>query len=277
MLMIANPLAEKIEQELKDKVEFYKSNNRVVPALATVRLGEKPDDVSYENQLSSLCEKLNVPCRNLIFDEKMDSDALVSEIEKLNKDDSVGGILVFRPLPKHIDNDKVCNSVSIEKDVDCMNPDSLTHLIMGKNDSFAPCTPEAVVTLLKYYDVDFTGKNVVIVNRSLVLGKPLIFLLLNENATVTVCHSKTVNLPEITKNADIVVCGTGSPEFFTEKYFGTHSIIADAGISMLNGKLTGDVNRESVENFVKAISPVPGGIGTITSLILLKHTLKTDR
>ncbi len=208
-------------------------------------------------------------------DRDIKTEELVELIEELNRDDEISGILVFRPLPDHIDEDIIRNVISPEKDVDCMHPLNLENIFEGKMDGFAPCTPpKAAMEILKYYDIPLEGKNVVVVNRSMVVGKPLAMMLLNENATVTICHSRTKNLNEVTKNADIVVVALGRAKFFDESYFTEESIVIDVGVSLdENGKLSGDADYDRVLPLVNKITPVPGGVGSVTTSILLSQVV----
>lgn len=199
---------------------------------------------------------------------------MVEIIERLNKDDFISGILVFRPLPKHIDEEVIRNVISPKKDIDCMNPINLEKIFEGDMTGFAPCTPKAAVEILLHNNVSLEGKNVVIINRSMVVGKPLAMMLLEENATVTICHSRTKDLHKVTSNADIVMTALGRPKYFDKKYFKEESIVIDIGISEdENGKISGDIDFEDVKDYVKMITPVPNGVGSITTSILLKQTV----
>lgn len=244
----------------------------VNPTLAIVRVGARPDDLAYEKRVRSNCEKVGLSFRVYESPEDVSQEDFEALIQSLNNDRETDGILVFRPLPKTLDEERICAMVSVSKDVDCMNPESLSNVFLGRNEGFAPCTPEAVVEILKYYDVPLSGASAVIVNRSMVLGKPLSQMLLRENATVTVCHSKTKNMAEITRKADIVVTGVGKAGYFTADFFSENNTVIDVGINFKNGKMTGDVDYEGAEPLVSAITPVPGGVGAVTSMILLKHT-----
>lgn len=196
-------------------------------------------------------------------------------MEELNGDESISAILVFRPLPKHIDEARIRKAISPAKDVDCMHPLNLARVFEGDMDGFLPGTPKAAVEILLYNKVDLEGKNVVIINRSMVLGKPLAMMLLNENATVTICHSRTKDLPAITKAADVVVTALGRAKFFDENYFNEDSICIDVGISVDDdGNLSGDIDYEPVSEKVKMITPVPGGVGSVTTSLLLSQVVK---
>ncbi len=196
-------------------------------------------------------------------------------MERLNNDKDIQGILVFRPYPKHLNENVINSSIALNKDVDCMHPLNLERIFEGDLEGFMPCTPEAVIEILKYYDIDLKGKNIVIINRSMVVGKPLSMMSLAHNATVTICHSKTIDLPSITKKADIVVTAIGKAKLIKEEYFNKDSIVIDVSINVdENGKLCGDVDFEDVEEKVGAITPVPKGVGSVTTTLLLKHIVE---
>jgi methylenetetrahydrofolate dehydrogenase (NADP+)/methenyltetrahydrofolate cyclohydrolase len=207
------------------------------------------------------------------LDQKVKTSDFLEALRQYNDDPKTHGILVFRPLPGQLDAEAVSRAVSPEKDIDCMSPVNAERIFTGAREGIPPCTPEAVIEILKYYQYDLTGKNVVIVNRSMVLGKPLSMLFLAENATVTVCHSKTKDLAAVTANADIVVTGTGKAKYFGKEFFSNDTVVVDVGINMDEGRLCGDVDFDEAEGSVAAITPVPGGVGTVTSMILLRHVV----
>lgn len=267
-------VADKIKEKIKNDVEELKKNGKT-PTLGIVRLGSNPDDISYERSLIKNCERLGIEAKVFERDINMTTEELVALMEELNKDNTVSGVLLFRPLPKHIDESKVREALSPSKDVDCMNPRNLARIFEGDLSGFAPCTPKAAMEILLDYGVELEGKNVVIVNRSMVLGKPLAMMMLNQNATVTICHSRTKDLPEVTKKADVVVTALGKAKFFDEKYFSENSICIDVGISLdEEGNLSGDIDYEPVSELVSKITPVPGGVGSVTTSILLSHVVE---
>jgi methylenetetrahydrofolate dehydrogenase (NADP+)/methenyltetrahydrofolate cyclohydrolase len=195
-------------------------------------------------------------------------------MEELNSDEEISGILLFRPLPKHIDEEVIRSAISPDKDVDCMHPLNLEKIFEGNMTGFAPCTPKAAMEILIYNDIQLEGSKVAVVNRSMVVGKPLVMMLLEKNATVTICHSRTKELSEITKDADIVVTALGKPKFFGEEFFNPDSIVIDVGVGMTeDGKLSGDVDYENVSEKVSMITPVPGGVGSVTTTILLNQVV----
>jgi len=266
-------VAKEIKEKIKRDVEELSKVNRV-PTLAIVRLGNNPSDISYEKSIIKNCNSVGIDAKVYELELNTTTERLVELIEELNSDSSISGILVFRPLPKHIDEELIRNTISVKKDIDCMHPWNLEKIFEGDISGFAPCTPKAAMEIIKYYGIPLEGKNVVIVNRSMVVGKPLTMMLLKENATVTICHSKTKDLHTLTNNADIVVVALGTARFFDEKYFNEKSIVIDVGVSEdKNGNISGDVDYEKVEPIVDKITPVPGGVGSVTTSILLSHVV----
>lgn len=266
-------VADKIKEDIVKKVEELKKKDKY-PTLAVVRLGKNPDDIYYEKSIIKNCDTLGI--KTHIVEEEVDisSENLIKIIENLNEDESISGVLIFRPLPKHIDEDLIIKTLDPAKDVDGMTPANLSKLFEGDMTGFAPCTPKAAMEILKYYGVELEGKNVVVVNRSLVVGKPLAMMLLEENATVTICHSKTKDLPSVTKEADVVMTALGRAKMFDDKYFNEDSIVIDIGISDdEEGKMSGDIDYENVKDLVKMITPVPGGVGSVTTSLLLKNVV----
>lgn len=275
MLLKGKPVADQIRTEIRDAVEACRQSGRALPKLAILRAGNRPDDIAYENRVLKNCGELGILAEVVGVDDNIDMVNFIDKLHQLNEDQNIHGILIFRPLPKQLDMDVVCRTIKPEKDIDCMSPVNAEKVFLGDKSGIAPCTPEAVIEILKFYDYDLEGKNVAVVNRSMVLGKPLAMLFLNENSTVTLCHSKTKNLPEVTSKADIVVTGAGKAKFFGKQYFSSDSVIVDVGINTdEEGNLCGDVDFDQVGESVRAISPVPGGVGTVTSMILLKHVIR---
>lgn len=264
-----------VADALKEKIKKFldKMDEKERPRLAVVRVGERSDDLAYERMVMKNCAALGLPVRVEAMNEQVTTDEILELIDALNGDDAVRGILVFRPLPVGIDEQAVIEAVSVEKDVDCMNPQNLQYVMVSDERAIPPCTPEAVMRILSYYGFSLEGKNVVIVNRSGVIGRPLSIMMLEQNATVTVCHSRTKNLARITSQADIVVVGVGRPRFFGAEYFNENSIVIDIGINFDERGACGDVDYDAVAPAVRAITPVPGGVGTVTSTVLLSHVL----
>lgn len=266
-ILRSDELAEKIKKGIEARI----LEENLSPRLATIRLGENPGDVAYEKGILKSAESLNIDVDKYVLDRNIKEDELLNLIYNLNKDDLVDGIIIFRPLPKHIDIDKVDIAISPEKDLDCLNPINKSNVYSGNVDGFIPLSPKAGIMLLEEYGLDFEGKDCVIVNDSSVVGKPLSMILLSKEATVTICHSRTKNLKEKTKDADIVFTAIGQAEYFDKSYFTKNSVIIDIGVSRnKEGKMRGDLDPKSIDGFVKAYSPVPGGIGKLTNLLLLE-------
>lgn len=247
----------------------------VTPTLAILRIGNKDDDISYERGATKKCDKVGVSVRNVVLDEEVSYEDFYMTLDQLNNDPQVHGILMLRPLPKRLDNEKARNSILPQKDVDGCTDGSLAAIMTGKTYGFAPCTAEAVMETLKFYQIDVTGKNVTILGRSLVVGKPLALLMMNANATVTVCHTKTIDVQSKSRNADIVCTCTGQTESINGDYFSKGQTVIDVGIgfSEKKQKLCGDVLFEEAEPIVGKITPVPGGIGSVTTSILVRHVV----
>ncbi len=272
IILYGKPVAESIINDLSERTKTLLDKG-IQPAISILRAGSRSDDIAYEKRVAGLCERINIKVNIIEMPEDVSQQKLESELARANEDPDVHGILVFRPLPSQIDENRICSLISPQKDIDCMNSENLKKLFMGDSSGIAPCTPEAVIEILKYYDYQLEGKNAVIVNRSMVIGKPLAMLFLNENSTVTICHSRTVNLNEITKSADIIVSGVGRAKYFGDEYVSENSTVIDVGINFAEGRMCGDLDFDTVHNRVEAITPVPGGVGTVTSAILLKHLL----
>lgn len=265
------PVADAICVEITEKTESLKAEGKTL-TLAIVRVGTKPDDIYYEAGATKRMKSVGIDVKNVILDENISEEELIDEIEKLNADNGITGVLLLMPLPKHINGDRVKNVLLPEKDIDGLTNVNMAKLYAGDKTGFAPCTPSAVMELLHFYGIDVAGKNVVIVGRSLVVGKPLAMLMLGENATVTVCHSRSKDLKEITKRADILVAAVGRAKMIKKDYVSEGTIVIDVGINNdENGNMCGDVDYEDIEDTASAATPVPGGIGSITTSILAKH------
>lgn len=273
-ILKGNVVAAQIKEKMKKDIEELAKIGKI-PTLGIVRLGNNPDDVSYEKSIIKNCDAIGISSKVFERNVDMTTEELVALMEELNQDNSISGVLVFRPLPKHIDEAKIREALSPLKDVDCMHPLNLAKIFEGNMTGFTPCTPKAAMEILLYNNVALEGKNVVVVNRSMVLGKPLAMMLLEKNATVTICHSRTKNLHEITSKADVVVTALGKAKFFDEKYFNENSVCIDVGVSLDNeGKLSGDIDYPKVSEMVSMITPVPGGVGAVTTSLLLSHVVE---
>ena len=268
------PVVKQIADDVTTQMDKLKTKG-IVPKLAVVRVGEREDDLSYERGLMKRFSSVNALVTSVVYPDSVSQDELEAGILRLNQDDSVHGILVFRPLPNTIDEEKIRELVSPGKDVDCMGSINSAHVFAQDGMGHAPCTPQAVMEMLSFYGINLKGKRAVVVGRSMVVGKPLAMMLLKENATVTICHTKTENLKERCKEADIIFACAGAAQMIDASYVREGQIIIDVGINMLEGKLCGDVKYDEVKDIVEAISPVPGGVGTVTTSVLLKHTVES--
>ena len=264
-----------INQRSKQDVEQLKQLG-IIPTLAIVRVGEKDSDLSYEKGAIKRADEVGVQVKIVKLPEDVDYEYFYETIDSLNNDCSIHGVLLMRPIPNYLDNEKARLAIKPEKDVDGCTNGSLSGVFTNTEYGFAPCTAQATIELLDYYNIDVKGKNVVIVGRSLVVGKPLSMLLLNKNATITICHTKTNNLAQICKNADIVITATGQAEAFDAKFFFKGQVVIDVGINWNEEKqkLCGDVLFEEVEPIVDTITPVPGGIGSVTTSVLINHVVE---
>ncbi|WP_409228568.1 bifunctional 5,10-methylenetetrahydrofolate dehydrogenase/5,10-methenyltetrahydrofolate cyclohydrolase [Gudongella sp. SC589] len=272
-ILKGNVVAASIKEDMATRIAALKEKG-IVPTLGIIRLGSNPGDVSYEKSIIKACEKIDIQAKVYERETSMTTEELVALMEELNSDEEISGILLFRPLPKHIDEEVIRSAISPDKDVDCMHPLNLEKIFEGNMTGFAPCTPKAAMEILIYNDIQLEGSKVAVVNRSMVVGKPLVMMLLEKNATVTICHSRTKELSEITKDADIVVTALGKPKFFGEEFFNPDSIVIDVGVGMTeDGKLSGDVDYENVSEKVSMITPVPGGVGSVTTTILLNQVV----
>jgi len=271
-LLKGAPVASAINEKTKSIISAL-ADRGVSATLAILRVGERADDLSYERGAMKRCAELGVAVRQVIFPEDVSEEKVLAAIHGLNADRGVHGVLIFRPMPKHISDAAVRDALSPEKDVDGITDGSLAGVFTGSGKGFAPCTAQAVTEILDHYGVALSGKNAVIVGRSLVVGRPAAMLLMAKNATVTVCHTKTVDLPSVTRGADIVVAAAGQMRALGAEYFRTGQIIVDVGIHWNEeiGKLCGDVRFEEAEPLAFAITPVPGGVGAVTTALLLLH------
>ncbi|MBC6004323.1 MAG: bifunctional 5,10-methylenetetrahydrofolate dehydrogenase/5,10-methenyltetrahydrofolate cyclohydrolase [Paeniclostridium sordellii] len=268
------PVADKISENLIKEVNDL-SKEGIIPKLAIVRVGARPDDLAYERGALKRCQTIGIETEVIELEENITQEEYIKAVHKLNEDEKVNGILTFRPLPKHLNEDVIKYEIDPNKDIDCFNPINISKILENDKSGYPPCTPTAVVEILKYYDVDLSGANIVVLGRSMVVGKPVSMLLLNENATVTICHSRTKNLPEITSNADILVAAVGKANMVKEEYIKDGAIVIDVGINVDDqGNLCGDVDTNNVLDKVSMITPVPGGVGSVTTSILASHVVK---
>ncbi|MBR2578057.1 MAG: bifunctional 5,10-methylene-tetrahydrofolate dehydrogenase/5,10-methylene-tetrahydrofolate cyclohydrolase [Erysipelotrichaceae bacterium] len=251
----------------------------ITPTLAVFRLGEKDEDLSYERGIDKRSADTGVEVRKYVFPEDVEEEVFYKALDEANNDPAVHGILIFRPLPKRFDDRKLRNYIAPEKDVDGCSDLSLAGVFTNTELGFAPCTAKAAIEILDHYGIDVKGKNVTVLGRSLVIGKPVAMLLLNRNATVTICHTKTKDIKSIASKADILICATGVMESVNKDYVNPEQVIIDVGISWNDekGKLCGDVLFEEVEPFVKKITPVPGGVGSVTTSVLISNVVEAAK
>ena len=265
--------AQKIRSKLKEKVDNLK-NNGITPKLAVIMVGEDVGSKIYVKNKSKACEEIGIEYEEYLLNENISMEELLNLINELNDRQDVHGILLQSPIPKHLDINLAIKAISPEKDVDGFHPVNVGKLVLGQ-ETFVSCTPFGVIKLLEEYSIEMTGKNVVIVGRSNIVGKPLIQCLLNKDATVTVCHSKTQNIKEITKKADIVIVAIGKAKFLTADMVKENAVVVDVGINRNEeGKVCGDVDFENVSKIASYITPVPGGIGPMTIAMLMHNFVK---
>ena len=262
-----------LNERIKADAEALKAKG-VNPTLCIIRVGENESDISYERGATKRCETLGVACEKILLPEDVSQEELLATIDKVNKNDQIHGVLLFRPLPKHLDQSVIENALDPAKDVDCMTDGSMSGVFTGKNVGFPPCTPQACMEILDHYGIDCTGKKAVVVGRSLVVGKPAAMMLIKKNATVTVCHTRTVDMPSVVREADIVIVAAGRAGVVDDTYLRAGQVVIDVGINVnAEGKLCGDVDFEKAEPIVEAITPVPGGVGRVTTSVLVGHVV----
>lgn len=261
-----------IKKKIADEIKALNQKNISV-GLAVIIVGEDPASKVYVANKEKACQELGIKSFKYALPETTTNEELLEVIDKLNKDPQVDGILCQLPLPRHLDEKLIINSINPEKDVDAFHPQNVGKIMIGDFD-YLPCTPAGVIEMLKYENIDITSKNCVVVGRSNIVGKPMAMLLVHNHGTVTICHSKTKDLKEICKSADILVAAIGKPRFITADMIKPGAVVIDVGINRdENGKLCGDVDFENVQNIASAITPVPGGVGPMTIAMLMKNTL----
>ena len=259
-------------------VEALKARG-VEPKLGIIRVGERPDDLSYERTAEKRAEKLGVAVEKIVLPEDVSQAELLGVIKGVNENPLIHGVLLFRPLPKHLDEDAVCNALAPEKDIDGITDLSCAGVFAGKELGFAPCTPSACMEILEHYGVELRGKKAVVIGRSLVVGKPAAMMLLKRNATVTVCHTRTADLPAVCREADVLIAAAGKARMVTADFVRPGQRVIDVGINWdeQEQKLVGDVDFDAVEPIVAAITPVPGGVGTVTTSMLIGHVVEAAK
>ena len=268
-------IADRIKEECLD---YVNEKNGEMPVVAIIRVGEKPDDIAYERSAKKKLTYFGLEVKTYEMEEDVTNEMFLEAFDFINRDPEINGILVLRPLPEQIDEQSVTERIDPKKDLDGISPFNKAKVMEGDESGFAPCTAQAVVELLKEYRVEIAGKEAVIVGRSMTVGRPLSMLLLKENATVTVCHSKTEHLPAICARADILVAAIGKPRFITGDFVKKDAVVIDVGINVdEDGKICGDCDWESITEKADAASPVPGGVGAVTTALLGQHLVRAAK
>ena len=266
-----------LNERLRAEVDDLKSKG-ITPTLAIVRVGERPDDISYEKGAVKRAETVGVAVKQFTLPEETTEAKMLELIEQINSDSSLHGVLLFRPLPKHMNEDKIRNAVSFKKDIDGITDISLANVFTGSGNGFPPCTAQACMEIFDHYGIELKGKRVVMIGRSLIVGKPLSMMMLARHATVTICHTRTVDMPARCREAEILIAAAGKAKVVGEDYFSPGQTVLDVGINVdAQGNLSGDADFEAAKGIVGAITPVPGGVGTVTTSVLMKHVIKATK
>ncbi len=283
--LLGKEVTDALNAKLIDRANALKEKG-IAPTLGIIRIGEDPSDLSYEKGATKRAELIGIEVKKYLLPADASKETVLATIDEVNADASVHGVLMFRPLPKHLkaDTDEICNRLDPKKDVDCMTDLSNAGVFEGRSDlGFAPCTPAACMEILDFYGIDCKGKNAVVIGRSLVVGKPAAMMLMGKNATVTVCHTKTVNTAEICRNADILISAAGVLNSLTKDFVRPGQVVIDVSINWDENKpnargtlgaIAGDAVFAEVEPIVEAITPVPGGVGSVTTSVLMKHVIE---
>ncbi|HKL42197.1 MAG TPA: bifunctional 5,10-methylenetetrahydrofolate dehydrogenase/5,10-methenyltetrahydrofolate cyclohydrolase [Clostridia bacterium] len=271
MILKGKEVAKKIQESIAEVTQKEKI------ALAILAIGENKSADAYIKGVLRTSEKLGVEVKLMRLPMDISTERVINHIEKINNDDSINGLMIQMPLPKSLDQEKVINAIDYRKDIDSMTDKNLGMVLKGKSNGLMPCTPVAVLETLDYYDIDVTGLDVTVIGRSNIVGKPVAALLTNRGATVTICHSRTKKLKEKTKSADLVIVAVGKKDFLSKDMVSEKSVVIDVGINVENGKLYGDADYDALKNYVKDITPVPGGVGSITNTLLIRNTVKAFR
>ena len=268
----------KVSDGIKEYVSKELETLSFVPKLAIVRVGENPDDMSYERSATKKLKSFGLDVASYVFPQDISDEAFKKAFKDINEDDEVTGILLLRPLPHTINEKDIENMIDPKKDLDGISPINIAKVFAGDTTGFSPCTAEAVIEVLKAYDIELTGKRVTVVGRSMVVGKPVSMLLLKENATVTMTHTRTVDLKKTCSDAEIVIAAAGRAKMLNSDYCGQDAVMIDVGINVdENGKLCGDVDYATLDGKASAATPVPGGVGTITTAVLAKHLIQAAK
>lgn len=268
----------KVSDGIKEYVSKELETLTFVPKLAIVRVGENPDDMSYERGATKKLKSFGLDVASYVFPQDISDEDFKKAFKDINEDDEVTGILLLRPLPRTINEKDIENMIDPKKDLDGISPINIAKVFAGDTTGFSPCTAEAVIEVLKAYDIELTGKRVTVVGRSMVVGKPVSMLLLKENATVTMTHTKTVDLRKTCSDAEIVIAAAGRAKMLNSDYCGHDAVMIDVGINVdENGKLCGDVDYATLDGKASAATPVPGGVGTVTTAVLAKHLIQAAK
>ena len=266
-----------LNERIRAEADALKAGG-MIPALAVVRVGERADDIAYERGILKRAESVGVTVRLFALPETATERALLETIRQINENDAIHGCLIFRPLPKGIDDEKIRAALLPEKDVDGITDGSLAGVFAGTKRGFPPCTAAACIEMLEYYQIATEGRRAVVIGRSLVIGKPVAMMLLQKNATVTICHTRTKNMPEVTRQAEILIVAAGRAGVVGAEYVSPGQTVLDVGINFtVEGKMVGDADYSAVEPIVGAITPVPGGVGTVTTSVLMAHVVEAAR
>ncbi len=270
---VAEALCERLKKEAADLKKSH-----IFTTIGIIRVGNKPEDIAYEKSIVKCAEDVGVNIKKYILSEDIEETQLIDEIREINKDDGIHGVILFRPLPSHIDDSEVRKAIMPSKDLDGITDMSMTGVYGGTGTGFPPCTPKACMEILKHYGIEIEGKKVAVLGRSLVVGKPLAMMVLEENGTPAICHSKTKDIKNIAKEADILMAALGRAKMVDKEYFREGQVVIDVGINTdESGELCGDVNFEQAEGIVEAITPVPGGVGRVTTSILISHAVEAAK
>ncbi len=268
----------KVSDGIKEYVSKELETLSFVPKLAIVRVGENPDDMSYERGATKKLKSFGLDVASYVFPQDISDEDFKKAFKDINEDDEVTGILLLRPLPRTINKKDIENMIDPKKDLDGISPINIAKVFAGDTTGFSPCTAEAVIEVLKAYDIELTGKRVTVVGRSMVVGKPMSMLLLKENATVTMTHTRTVDLKKTCSDAEIVIAAAGRAKMLNSDYCGQDAVMIDVGINVdENGKLCGDVDYATLDGKASAATPVPGGVGSVTTAVLAKHLIQAAK
>lgn len=275
MIIDGKSIAADIRKDIKSQVDEFIKKTNVKPGLTVVLVGENPASLVYVSQKEKACDEVGIVSLKVVLPEDISQEELEMKVEELNNDPTVHGILVQLPLPNHLNEKKIIEKISPEKDVDGFHPVNVGRLVVGEK-TFVPCTPQGVIELIERSDVEIEGKQAVVVGRSNIVGKPVALLLLQKHATVTICHTRTRNLQEVTRQAEILIAAAGKPRLIKADMVKQGACVIDVGINRVDGKLVGDVDFEEVEKMA-LVTPVPGGVGPMTVAMLLKNTLQAAK